>query len=132
MLSPLDIRETAAVVTVAVVTVAVVTVAVVTVTVAMVTVAVVSRVARGLVVHRRRARGRRLVRRAVDLRRVTRGRLLRRLTVVMVVVVMRLARVVVRMEAGHHAKRFTFGQQFAELGIQLKQAKLRHYKSPSS
>jgi hypothetical protein len=49
-----------------------------------------------------------------------------------VMVVMRLARVVVRMEARHHAEGFTFGQQFAELGIQLKQAKLRHYKSPSS
>jgi hypothetical protein len=99
-----------------------------------VTVVVVPRVTRGLVVHRCRARSR-LLRRAVDLRRVTLDRLLRRLAVVVMVVVVRLrvTWVVSRMDAAtEEGKRFTLRQQFAELGIQLKQAKLRHYKSPSS
>jgi hypothetical protein len=53
--------------------------------------------------------------------------------VVVMVVMLRVTRVIGRMEAAtEEGKRFTFRQQFAELGIQLKQAKLRHYKSPSS
>jgi hypothetical protein len=128
---------TAVVVTAVVVTAVVVTAVVVTaarVVTVVVTVVVVPRVERGLVVHRRRA-GSRLLRRAVDLRRVTLDRLLRRLAVVVVVMVVRLrvTRVVSRMDAAtEEGKRFTLRQQFAELGIQLKQAKLRHYKSPSS
>jgi len=52
--------------------------------------------------------------------------LLRWLAVVMVMVV--VARVEVREAevATHHTKGFSLRQQFAELGVQFQQAKLRH------
>jgi hypothetical protein len=123
----LQVAETVGVAAIAVVAVDNRLVTVARVVTVVVTVAVVPRVARGLVVRRRRARGL-LVRRARGLRRVARVLLPRRLAVVvMMMMVLRVTRVISRMEtATQEGKRFSLRQQFAELGIQLKQAKLRH------